>query len=351
MKKSKRILLVIVLLLLLVLSSCTSAITGSSWPGITNDNGTLYVAYANRVYAIQSSDGSTLWSYPEKAGRTLFYAAPVLANGQLIVGDYDNILHSLDPKTGTENWQFSQAKNDWVASPLVIGDTILAPNSDHTLYALTFSGQVKWTFATKGPLWSKPVSDGSLVFQASMDHNLYAIDLQTGQQKWSLALGGAVPYTPTLADNGTLYLTTIAQKLIAVNSADGTITWEKQYDSSLWSEPLLVQDNLYFGDLDGNIYAVSAADGSTVWTQSVGEPVTGKPTLSGDNILFPTEQGNIIAVNQSGTRQWSMNFDGPLYTGPVEVGDHLAVGIVSKNTFLALITPTGQTVWSYVPPK
>ena len=350
MKKTKKILLVIVPLLILILTSCTSAITGSSWPGITDDNGTLYVAYSNRVYAIQSSDGSTLWSYPEKPGRTLFFAAPVLAGDQLIVGDYDNILHSLNPQTGAENWQF-QGKNDWIASPLVVGDTILAPNSDYNLYALTFSGQVKWAFQTKGPLWSRPVSDGSLVFQASMDHNLYAIDLQTGQEKWSLALGGAVPYSPTLTDSGTLYLTTLAQKLVAVNPADGTITWEKQYDASLWSEPLAVQDTLYFGDLNGKIYAVSAADGSTIWSKDVGEPVTGRPTLSGDNILFPTEQGNIIAVSQSGERQWSMNFDGPLYTGPVLVGDRLAVGIVSKDTFLQMITPTGQNVWSYVPPK
>ena len=351
MNKNKKFLLVLVLLLVLLMTSCTSAITGSSWPGITSNDGTLFVAYSTQVYAIKSTDGSTLWKFPEKAGRTLFFAAPVLAGDQLLVGDYDNILHSLNPQTGAENWTFTQAKNDWIASPLVVGDTILAPNSDHNLYALTTSGQVKWTFAAQKALWSKPVSDGTTVYQASMDHHLYAIDLATGKQVWSLELGGAVPYSPSMAEDGTLFLTTLANKLVAVDSTNGKISWESQFDASLWSQPLIVKDHLYFGDLDGNIYSVAAADGSTTWTQNVGEPVTGEPTLDGDNILFPTENGDLIAVNQNGERQWSVNFSGQLYTGPVVVGDRLAVGINNKESFLSMINTSGQTIWNYVPTK
>jgi len=343
---------ILIVLSALLLTSCSGQLSGTSWPGISATDDTIYVAYLNRIYAVRSTDGSTIWQYPEKAGRETYFAAPVLADGNLIAGDYQNMLFSLDPGSGGLKWTFTEAKGKWIASPLVVAGTILAPNGDGNLYALDLFGNLLWTFPTRQALWSRPVSDGERVYQASMDHHIYAIDLKTGAEIWSVDLGGAVLYSPTMSDEGVLYVSSLRRNLVALSPDDGSILWERQFDNDLWTQPALTDGKLFFGDISGIIYAVDATDGADLWSQAVNEPVIGRPTEIAEGVVFPTEKGSLIAVSFSGERLWSRTFNGVIYTGPVPLDDKLAVGIAQGDDFLVLISSsTGQDVWTYVPPK
>lgn len=351
MKRSRITLILLVILAAFLLTSCGAALSGTSWPGVSSNGDTLYVAYMNSVYGVRISDGSMIWRYPTENSRVTYFAAPLLVENQLIVGDYGNTLHSLDPNTGAEKWSFAGAKGDWIASPLAVDGMILAPNADHSLYALSLNGSLLWKFETGRALWSRPVSDGTRVYQASMDHSLYAINLENGTEVWSVDVSGAVIYSPTLSDEGVLYLTTLARNLLAIDAQSGRILWQRTFEENLWAQPALHEGRLYFGDLTGKIYAVSAENGNDIWTQNVGEPVTGKPAVTDSSVIFTTEAGSMIATSLSGERLWSKTFDGKLYTGPVVVGDRLAVGITGGNSFLTLVSSNGQDVWTFVPPK
>ena len=78
MKKNQIFALVLVLLCGLAISACTqsNAMTGgSSWPGMTAEDGIVYTANGTFVEAIQ--DGKKLWSSPAEANKRLsFFAAP-----------------------------------------------------------------------------------------------------------------------------------------------------------------------------------------------------------------------------------------------------------------------------------
>ncbi|MEW6178436.1 MAG: PQQ-binding-like beta-propeller repeat protein [Chloroflexota bacterium] len=352
MKTNKVILVSLFLLGTILLTACGAPLSGSSWPGIGSNGDVLYVANMQHVYAVRVADGSMVWKYPEKAGRQMFFAAPVLADDQLLVGDYENIFHSLDPNTGAEKWTFTQAQGDWIASPLVVGDVILAPNADHFLYALSRDGSLLWKFETGRALWAQPVSDGEVVYQASMDHKLYAINIRDGSLVWSVDVGGAVIYSPTLdVEERTIYLTTLARNLMAINTDDGSIRWQRQFEGGMWTQPALNEGRLYLGDLQGTVYALSAADGSNIWSQKVEQPVTGKATIVDNRVIFPTENGSLIAMTLEGERLWSRSFEGKLYTGPVVAGDRLAVGIAEGKEFLKMVSLDGQDLWTFVPPK
>ncbi len=351
MKYKKLTLILLVLLSAVLLSSCTGQLTGTSWPGISTTNDTIYVSYLTQVYAIRANDGSVIWRYPAKAARETFFAAPVVADGNLIAGSYQNALYSLDPNTGSMKWTFSQATGKYIASPLVVDGKIFAPNGDGHLYALDINGSLLWKFATKQALWSQPVSDAVNIYQASMDHRVYAIGINTGTMVWSVDLGGAVLYSPILTPDGFLYVSTLARNLVAINTVDGKIAWQRSFDTDLWTQPALADGKLFFGDIAGKVYAVSAQDGADVWSQAVNEPVIGLPTEISNGIVFATENGSLIAMSFTGERLWSRTFDGALYTGPTPVGDNLAVGITKGKEFLKLINDSGQDVWSFVPPK
>ncbi len=352
MKYKKTNTVILVVLAALILTACSGQLSGTSWPGISSTDDTLYVAYLNRIYAVRSQDGSLIWQYPDKAGRETFFAAPMIADGHLIAGDYQNTLVSLDPASGALQWSFAQAKGKWIASPLVLDGKILAPNGDATLYALDLNGNLLWQYATEEALWSRPVSDGLRVFQASMDHHIYALDLDTGAEIWSVDLGGAVLYSPTLSEDGMLYVSSLKRNLVALRTEDGSLLWERNFENDLWTQPALADGKLYLGDIAGKVYAVSAADGSDLWSQALNEPVIGRPTEIAEGIVFPTENGSLFALSFSGERLWSRTFDGKIYTGPTPIGDKLAVGIAQGKEFLKLINAsTGQDVWTFVAPK
>jgi len=351
MKRSRLSLILLFIVAAMLLSSCGEMLSGTSWPGVSSNGDTLFVAYRNHVYAVRVSDGTMLWRFPADGGPQMFFAMPVLTDNQLLVGDYDSNLYSLDPNTGVERWVFREANGDWIASPLVVNDMILAPNGDHNLYALAMNGSLLWKFPTGNPLWSRPVSDGEFVYQASMDHHLYAIDLRDGSKVWSTDLGGAVIYSPTISEDGVLYVSTLARNLSAIEAATGKILWQRSFEENLWTQPALHEDRLFFGDMAGQIYSVSITDGGDIWTQNVDQPVTGQPTIMDEMVIFPIEEGMLIATSLTGERLWSITVDGKLFTGPVVTGDRLAVGISGGQNFLKLIGSNGSDIWTFVPPN
>ncbi|MHB0924599.1 MAG: PQQ-binding-like beta-propeller repeat protein [Bellilinea sp.] len=350
MNKKKITLIFIVILASLLLASCSSGLSGSSWPGIFTNGDTVYLANMAYVYAIRASDGSQIWRYPEKATKAMYYASPVLVDGQLIVGDYQKVLHSLNPTNGSENWRF-EADGPWIASPLVMDGIIYAPNGDQNLYALDLNGNLLWQFTAEKALWSQPVGNGDTVYQASMDQFLYAIDMKNGTKKWETDLGGAVIYSPTLSDEGVIYLSTLAREVIAINSKNGDVLWRRQFEENLWSQPALYEDKVFVGDLSGNAYAISNADGTNIWTQTLTDPVTGKPTVTSDSVIFATENGSLFAMNFDGERLWSKTFEGKLYTGPILMDDKLLVGVALGESPLKMINAASQDVWTFIPPK
>ena len=134
-------------MLILVVSSLLTACTGgartaTSWPGITVDleRETVYVAFQTFVYALNSTNGTERWHYPEKADNKItFFAAPTLMeNGNLVIGGYDSNLYSLSPENGALQWTFSDAENHYVGSAIAVGDKILAPNSDDSILQRKF---------------------------------------------------------------------------------------------------------------------------------------------------------------------------------------------------------------------
>src|SRR4029077_9228464 len=49
--------------------------------------------------------------------------------------------------------------------------------------------KIKWKFQTGGQVISSPAVANGVVYIASTDGNLYAVDLESGTQKWKLELG------------------------------------------------------------------------------------------------------------------------------------------------------------------
>lgn len=337
----------------LLVSACTAMISGG-FPSGRVDQEVLYLSGKTAVVALRP-DGTQIWRYPEKvdAAKT-FFSAPAAVGGQVIIGDYQNILFSLDANSGVERWTFNEAKGRYIASPLVVGETIVAPNGSGSVYGLDLKGIKRWKFTGKAGFWATPVAnkDNTVVYVASMDHFLYALKVSDGSQVWAADLGGPMLAAPALGPDGILYVGTLGNQLIAVNSADGTIQWKYGSKGAIWSTPLLHEGQLYFGDLGSKVFAVRADTGAEVWSAEAPGAVYASPAALPDGLVFVCQSGEIFAMGYQGERSWTDKVEkGKLYSTPLVFGERLVVPVEDGDPLLVTFDFTGRKGWTFAPIK
>ena len=197
------------LLAAVLLSGCTGA---TVWPGLSASGEVAYLANTSAVHAIDLKTGQELWKFTGQGGGflntnpSLFVTTPIMTeDGLLIVLDSGNkhILYAVDTKdvnqeqkTPNVAWRFTEADGHWIAPPLIVGNRLFAPNSDGKVYVLNMQdGQsekkaikaVELSSASQKPgrLWAQPVADDERLYVTSLDHSLFAIDLESYEVLWN----------------------------------------------------------------------------------------------------------------------------------------------------------------------
>ena len=371
----KKILIVgLFLLTVVLLSGCTGSVV---WPGLSASGDVAYLANTSAVHAIDVKSGQELWKFSGKGGGvlnsnpSLFVTNPIITeDGLLIVLDSGNkhILYAIDTKDINQEekvpniaWRFTEAKGHWVAPPLIVGNLLIAPNSDGNVYILDLQdGQsekkakaIKLSDADgqTDRLWAQPVTDGERLFITSLDHRIFAVDLGTYDILWEAELDGAIPGSPALGADGMLYVGSLAKKLEKFDPATGNHQSAEDTNNWIWGTPVADGDNLYFSDVSGYFYSYNTQSGGWNWDPvKLDDAITASPLVRDNDVLVPTESGNIYSVNkENGTSAVWRQVDkkGKAYTTPVQAGDYVLVAYTESDYYLIALDRDGDKKWTY----
>jgi outer membrane protein assembly factor BamB len=355
MKTKYLILIVLLVALAIVLGGCATGLAASSWPGITSDADNAYIAGGPYVYAVNLQTGVEVWRFPAKAATaTPYYAIPMLTpDGQLIVGSFDHKLYSLNPKSGAENWRFEQARDRWIGGVLVTSDTIYATNADYSLYALTFTGTLKWVapFRADQAIWGSPVSDGTNVYFGTLGRHVYAVNAQTGKQTWVQTVDGAILGSPVVGLNNSLYVGTYGGVLVSLNTRNGEIIQQETTSSWIWSGPAQDGTNVYVGDANGMFYAFPMTGNGQPWTQQLNGTIVGTPLVTSNSIVVGTESGNVYFIDNTGQTIRPVSVAGKIHATPAAAGTLVLVAPTDGDALLVALDQSGATKWSFTPAK
>jgi outer membrane protein assembly factor BamB len=198
------------------------------------EGGTLYVPV---LHGMNTDAPSYLLGVDAQSGRTLFrverrtdaraespdaYTTPVVARrgaAAEIVLTGGDVVTGHDPRTGAELWRATglnpggEGNYRIVASPLAVGDLVVAPSRVRPMLALRafgrgdVSGKVLWSFE-QGPDVPTPATDGQLLYVVTDRGVLTCLDVASGHTVYGpqrLAVG-TYSASPLLAD-GRLYVT------------------------------------------------------------------------------------------------------------------------------------------------
>ena len=352
--KRKIYIILIQLIVGILAAGCSgrSSMTASGWASITSDDDTAYVSFNTHVIAVNLVNGTERWRFPsEPDPKVTFYATPELTeNGDLIVGGYDNVLYKINSQNGQGTALYDGAEGRYIGGPLVVQDLIFAPSADHVLYAVDMDGQQVWQYKTDEPLWAQPGADPdcNCVYLTSMDHKVYAIELESGKLKWrSDDLGGSIVGTPTISDDMVVFVGTFNNELIALDAANGRENWRFKTSDWVWAGPSIHDNNLYFGDLSGTFYAVDRETGVSKWQIQPGGPIVGKPLVTEEAIYFTTDDGSFVCVNHEGAIRWNQPFETSLHAGPVAAGEVLLIATSDPERLLIAVDHNGVQKWTF----
>ncbi len=359
MIKNKKILFIIILAVLaLTLGACTGRrVVATGWSGITVNEETVYFSYGPHAYALNLKNGAQQWQFPaEPINGVDFYAAPVLAdeNSQLLVAGYDSVLYSVNPVNGSENWSFVAAENRYIAPPLATEDGIFASNSDNSLYALDYDGLLQWEFETEDPLWASPIlsENCNCIYQASMDHYLYAINPENGKLVWkSEDLGGPIVNNPSLSEDGLILIATFNNEVIALNEESQQVEWRFQTSDWAWATPVIDGDQVYASDISGTFYTLDLHSGELLWQIQPGGGIYSSPLVQDGMVYISTDTSSLVVISQEGVIQRNQPVEGKLYASPVGAGDKVLLAPSEAEYFLVALSESGVQVWGYPPPK
>jgi outer membrane protein assembly factor BamB len=277
------------------------------WGSPVVADGTLYVgSYDEHMYALSAETGEEIWRY--RTGDRID-GTPAVVDGTVYFGSFDRNVYALDAETGEELWTRSTG-GIVRSSPTVAGGTVFVGThcrssecaifydedfpKEGYVYALDAdSGDVIWRYETGDEVLSTPAVDSSVVYVGSSDRNVHAVDRSTGERSWAYETGGPIYGSPVLS-GGRVYVGSNSDNVYALDADTGDLAWEFDPQASvLTGSPAVCDDSLYIGggvSTDDRIYtifyAISTDDGRERWSEQLpGEIIGGSPAVA-DGVVY-----------------------------------------------------------------
>lgn len=303
------------------------------------------------------------------------YTCPVLSPdaGTVYVNTGNKVsnLYAFDVRTGKNKWTFRPTDNgdmqaeskSMVAVNPVSGDIYYGTSAGGQFYAVKPDGTLHWKFSKCGSMNSAPPAvsaDGTVVYIADAKGALYALDAETGTERWSVPYAAGSCGYGLLVNGGEVVLAA-KTAIHFVNAADGTKI-EAVSVSIVNSIGFAVSPDrkkAYFAyattlaavDLDSHtLYARSAAGGDNYY----------QPIVAGDGTVFagtkdgyvrffsPDLQTMIHEEQPSSVKKNTFNFTRPL----VDANNRfyiMASGNSTEDSLVLEYDTSGNKIsdWSY----
>jgi eukaryotic-like serine/threonine-protein kinase len=163
-------------------------------------DGLVYLAGCDEVFrAIRIADGKEAYRIETGAYTG---ASVALAGGKAYFGNFNNEVVGLDLKSRTVSWRYSHPDRQFpfYSSAAVADGLVVLGGRDKMVHGIdAVSGKGRWTFATRARVDSSPVVGGGRVYVGSSDGRFYVLDLAKGEKIWEFDMGGPLSASPAVA--------------------------------------------------------------------------------------------------------------------------------------------------------
>jgi outer membrane protein assembly factor BamB len=293
--------------------------------GLAIAGGRLFVASGYRTMsALDAATGEVVWTQPVDVP---IHSAPTVAAGRVYVIDVDNQIIAFNTQTGLQDWSYrgivEPARVMRASSPAISGDTVIAPFSSGEVVALRASnGQPVWnqvlsrTSRTSAlseirDIAGRPVVSRGFVYAVGHSGVMQAMDIRTGQPRWTLPVGGVNAPLPA---GDVVYVVSKNGELTVVNRDTGAVYWTRNlnegrirqeggvlglFDRTVrpeWSGPVLASNRLVLVNSDGEAVAFDIKTGAQTASIRLGGAAYLAPIAYEGALYVLTDNGDLVSI-------------------------------------------------------
>ncbi|MDA0687353.1 MAG: outer membrane protein assembly factor BamB [Proteobacteria bacterium] len=143
-----------------------------------------------------------------------------------------------------------------------------------------------------------PAVDGGVVYAASENGTIAAVDLSSGDVIWRERLGDMTLTGGVGAGGGLVAVGTRNAEVVALDQQDGSVRWITQVSSEVVAAPTTNGDIVVVQTVDDKVAGLEASNGERRWIYESTQPAL---TLRGTSRPVITAAGSVIAGFSNGT--------------------------------------------------
>jgi len=251
-------------------------------------------------------------------------------------------------------WVAGQFGGAWNSAPVMAGGMLFTATMDGYMRALDpETGNVIWQTSVGWP--GNPVAlptyyEGVVygIFY-NMSYRVYALDAATGAKLWDSYSSGIFfnPRAALNAADGMVFAGQDGGDWVALDAETGAIVWTYPTYVQTWGGMAVGPGMVFGGDAWGcNLYALDEFTGELVWSTRLLSDISSCPMYAQGKVFVATNGGLVYALDAAtGGVVWQANVPGWIWmTTPTYGGVAIYLG-TELGVYFALDTADGSVIW------
>jgi outer membrane protein assembly factor BamB len=231
-----------------------------------------------------------------------------------------------------------------------------------TLHALDEAGKQRWQFETRKPIKARPAAIGEAVYVASDSGFLYKLDVRSGREAWRARIDAGSPAripvdqaktrwdrygSSVVADAERVYVASRDNHLYALDLESGKERWRFASKDMATATPALYADGVLFASFDGTIYALDADSGKPRWQYDARQPISGDLLVDAERVFAGSRSYDLIALDaHNGKELWKHYYwFSWIESPPVIHGEVVYTGSSDATAVYAIDARSGARRW------
>lgn len=252
------------------------------------------------------------------------------------------------PDQLAERWAF-KCRDTIEGAPAIVAGVVYVASMDKHLYAVDFAtGTLKWK-TPLGPMKASPAVANGRVYVGDVEAKFHCVEAATGKKLWTFEANGEI--TAGANFHGDLVLIGAHDSTLYTLTPDGKVAWKYQIDGPVNGAAAVAGGRTFVAGCDSILHTVDAATGKALGQVDIGGQAGATAALAGDSVYVGTMANQVVCVDlKANKRTWAFEAkrrQQPFYASTA-VTDSLVIAGGRDKKVYALDRATGNEVWNFV---
>jgi len=255
-------------------------------------------------------------------------------------------------------WTFETDEAVSSTAAIVAGVVYVATDDGRVLAIDLAKGKKLWEHEVEGGIEASPCVAGGTVYFGDGERTFHAVDARTGKTRWKHHAEAEIISSASVTPGGSVLFGSYDSRLYCLKAADGKELWRFQTAAPVHCSPCLFSTTTEKGErvlataiagCDGHLRLVGVKDGEEISSVEIGGNISASPAFDGRRMYFGTLDGRMVAADAGAKKiLWDVKAQGnSSFYASAAVHSGAVVFAGRDRRAYCLKADTGKQLWVY----